>query len=137
MHGVPAALVPLLQPSSLPKNPVPARRINHFQPSTACVISCVRSVLSASDCFGRDSPALAQFPKLASARKIVLTDLAKLVAQARKASEIVNADEGELDFEINEMMRIGETVFAHVRTFLNAAIDCGLQLPERRGSSPV
>ncbi|KAF8324843.1 uncharacterized protein EI90DRAFT_3074093 [Cantharellus anzutake] len=136
-HGVPAVLVSLVQALSLLQNAVTARRINHFQPSTACVISCVRSVLSATDCLGRDSPALAQFPKLASARKVVLTDLAKLVAQARKASEFVAPDDEELDFEIGEMMSIGETVYLHVRMFLNVAVDCGLQLPERKGSSPV
>ena len=137
INSTPSLLISLVQALSLLQNAVRARRITHFQPSTACVISCVRSVLSATDCLGRDSPALATFPNLAAARKQVLSDLARLVNQARKASEMRTLEEDEMDYEIEEMMRMGQTVYGHVRAFLEVAVDCGLELPERRAISPT
>jgi son of sevenless len=137
INSTPSLLISLVQALSLLQNAVRARRITHFQPSTACVISCVRSVLSATDCLGRDSPALATFPTLAAARKQVLSDLARLVNQARKASEMRTLEEDEMDYEIEEMMRMGQTVYGHVRAFLDIAVHCGLELPERRALSPT
>lgn len=135
-RGYPAQFVSLVQALSLLQNAVRARRITHFQPSTACVISCVRSVLSATDCLGRDSSALVTFPRLAAARKVVLSDLARLVAQTRKASEIDDVESIDIEHEMGEMMRLAETVYQHVRGFLDIAADCGLELPERRPVSP-
>ncbi|KAF8314912.1 ras GEF [Clavulina sp. PMI_390] len=136
-HGYPSQLHSLVQALSLLQNAVRARRITHFQPSTACVISCVRSVLSATDCLGRDSSPLMRFPKLASARKVVLSDLARLVAQTRKASEIDDPDSPEIDIEMEEMLKMADIVHQHVRGFLNIAADCGLEVPERRTVSPA
>lgn len=136
-RGYPTQLVSLVQALSLLQNAVRARRITHFQPSTACVISCVRSVLSATDCLGRDSSPLMAFPRLAAARKVVLSDLARLVAQTRKSSEIDDIESLDVEHEMDEMMRLGETVYQHVRGFLDVASDCGLELPERRPLSPA
>lgn len=135
-RGYPAQLVSLVQALSLLQNAVRARRITHFQPSTACVISCVRSVLSATDCLGRDSSALMAYPRLAAARKLVLSDLARLVAQTRKASEIDDVESIDIEHEMSEMMRLADTVYQHVRGFLDVAADCGLVPPERRPVSP-
>jgi son of sevenless-like protein len=131
-------MVPIVHALSLLQNAVTARRITHFQPSTACVISCVRSVLSATDCLGRDSPFLANFPALASARKHVLSELAKLVTQARKVSEgkMTIMEANRLDDEMAAMLNMGDAVFGKVRKFLAVAVECGVELPERRSMSP-
>ncbi|GAA6008229.1 hypothetical protein JCM10207_000046 [Rhodosporidiobolus poonsookiae] len=68
------------------ENAVRAQRKGHYQPSTACVISSIRTVLSSTSCLTRDSPVLRSHPPLSSARKKILSALAQLVNQARKAS---------------------------------------------------
>lgn len=130
----PPLMVPLLHGLSLLQNAVRANRINHFQPSTACIISCVRSIFSATDTLLRDGPILQQFPVLAQERRGILAVLASLVAQAKRASERYVHDETH-EFEVDAMLRLGGQVFAHVRRFLAVAVQCGVELPERRHSS--
>ncbi|KAK0201796.1 ras guanine nucleotide exchange factor domain-containing protein [Desarmillaria ectypa] len=130
----PPLMVPLLHGLSLLQNAVRANRVNHFQPSTACIISCVRSILSATDTLSRDGPILQQFPVLAQERRGILAVLASLVAQAKRASEGYVHDETH-EFEVDAMLRLGGQVFAHVRRFLAVAVQCGVELPERRHSS--
>ncbi|KAK0244149.1 ras guanine nucleotide exchange factor domain-containing protein [Armillaria nabsnona] len=130
----PPLMIPLLHGLSLLQNAVRASRVNHFQPSTACIISCVRSILSATDTLSRDGPILQQFPVLAQERRGILAVLASLVAQAKRASEGYVHDETH-EFEVDAMLRLGGQVFAHVRRFLAVAVQCGVELPERRHSS--
>ncbi|GAA5821089.1 hypothetical protein JCM11251_001956 [Rhodosporidiobolus azoricus] len=68
------------------ENAVEAGRKGHYQPSTACVISSIRTVLSATSALTRDSPILRSHPPLSAARKKILSSLASLVNAARKAS---------------------------------------------------
>lgn len=126
-------MVPLLHGLSLLQNAVRSNRVSHFQPSTACIISCVRSVLSATDTLLRDAPVLQQFPALAQERRKILSVLALLVAQAKKASE-EESDDVNQDMEVDGMLRLGGQVFARVRGFLAVAVQCGVELPERRES---
>ncbi|BGP65911.1 Ras guanine nucleotide exchange factor bud5 [Rhodotorula toruloides] len=95
----------------------------HYQPSTACLISSIRTVLSSTSALTRDSPVLRSHPSLASARKKILSSLAHLVNQARKASspaEDVGREEAE------DMRKIaGETV-AFVRKFIELAEEKGV-----------
>lgn len=122
-------MVPLLHGLSLLQNAVRANRVAHFQPSTACIISCVRSILASTETLQRDAPVLQRFPELSDARKKILTILAALVAQAKKASDSdLEGDTREL--EVDNMLRLGAQVFSHVRTFLAIAIKCGVELPE-------
>ncbi|KII90989.1 hypothetical protein PLICRDRAFT_174334 [Plicaturopsis crispa FD-325 SS-3] len=127
----PPLMVPLLHGLSLLQNAVRTNRIAHFQPSTACIISCVRSVLSATECLPRESPVLKQHPILSQERKRILSVLASLVAQAKKASEEMD-NEDQRETEVEMMLRMGGQVFAHVRRFLAVAVQCGVDLPEKK-----
>lgn len=129
----PPVMVPLLHGISLLQTAVRANRPSHFPPSTACIISCVRSILSATDTLIRDAPILQQFPVLAQERRKILSVLASLVAQAKKASED-NVDEDRQELEVESMLRQGGQVFAHVRRFLAVAVQCGVELPGQRQS---
>ncbi|BGP35350.1 Ras guanine nucleotide exchange factor bud5 [Rhodotorula toruloides] len=102
---------------------VAAGKKAHYQPCTACLISSIRTVLSSTSALTRDSPVLRSHPSLASARKKILSSLAHLVNQARKASSPAE-DVGREDAE--EMRKIaGETV-AFVRRFIELAEQKGV-----------
>ncbi|KAF9468519.1 ras guanine nucleotide exchange factor domain-containing protein [Collybia nuda] len=130
----PPLMVPLLHGLSLLQTAVRANRKSHFPPSTACIISCVRAILSTTHTLVRDAPILQQYPILAQERRRILSILAALVAQAKKAAEDV-ADHTTQDVEVENMLRLGGQVFAHVRRFLVIAVQCGLELPDQRQSS--
>ncbi|ETW81677.1 hypothetical protein HETIRDRAFT_36712 [Heterobasidion irregulare TC 32-1] len=127
----PPLMVPLLHALSLLQNAVRSNRVTHFQPSVACLISCVRSVLDAAACLSRDAPLLKRYTSLAQERKKVLSDLAAIVTQAKKASA-EDVDEDQRDLEVEKMVRLGGQVFSRVRRFLAVAVQCGVDLPERQ-----
>ncbi|KAF7314351.1 hypothetical protein MKEN_00907700 [Mycena kentingensis (nom. inval.)] len=129
----PPIMVPLLHGLSLLQSAVRSNRVSHFQPSTACIISCVRSILSTTDTLVRDAPILLRFPALSQERRRILTVLASLVAQAKKASD-ESLDEASQETQVDAMVRLGGQVFANVRRFLAVAVQCGVELPERRQS---
>ncbi|KAJ4482001.1 ras guanine nucleotide exchange factor domain-containing protein [Lentinula aciculospora] len=133
---VPPVMVPLLHGLSLLQSAARSNRISHFQPSTACIISCVRSVLSATDTLLRDAPILRKFPALADERRLILSTLASLVAQAKRASD-GKLNEENLETEVEAMLRLAQQVFSLVRRFLAIAFQCGIELPARRDSSAV
>ena len=126
-------MVPLLHALSLLQNAVRSNRIAHFQPSMACIISCVRSVLTAVGCLSRDALLLQQFPSLAQERKRVLSDLAAIVNQAKAASDEGLDDDGR-EIEVERMVRLGGQVFSRVRRFLAVAVRCGVKVPDKRVS---
>ncbi|ORY81232.1 ras guanine nucleotide exchange factor domain-containing protein [Leucosporidium creatinivorum] len=115
------------QAITLLQNAVDANRVAHFQPSTACVISSVRTVLSASDCLTRESVVLKTYPSLASSRKRILSSLASLVNQARKASSPTNSSEQAAE-DAQEMLAMADSVVGYVRSFLEEAKRCGVKL---------
>ncbi|KAG8214577.1 cell division control protein 25 [Butyriboletus roseoflavus] len=135
-HIVPPLMVNLLQSLSLLQSAVRSNRVTHFQPSTACIISCVRFILSSIECLPREAPLLKRFPALAFERKQILSVLATLVSQARRASD-ETCDEDTRDAEIEGMLKLGGQVFSQVRRFLAVAVQCGIELPERGRSSPT
>lgn len=126
----PPLMVNLLHSLSLLQSAVRSNRIVHFQPATACIISCVRSILSAMECLQRDASLLRQFPILAVERKNILSVLAALASQAKKASD-ESYDEDIRDAEIEGMLKLGGQVFSQVRRFLAVAVQCGVELPEK------
>lgn len=130
----PPVMVPLVHGLSLLQTAVRANRASHFPPSTACIISCVRAILSATNTLVRDAPILQQYPILAQERRRILSILAALVAHAKKAAEDV-PDHTTQNVEIENMLRLGGQVFAHVRKFLVLAVQCGIELPDQRQSS--
>lgn len=132
----PPLMVNLLQSLSLLQSAVRSNRITHFQPSTACIISCVRFILSSVECLPREAPLLKRFLPLAFERKQILSVLAALVSQARRASD-ETCDEDARDAEIEGMLKLGGQVFSQVRRFLAVAVQCGIELPERGQSSPT
>ncbi|KAH9997970.1 ras guanine nucleotide exchange factor domain-containing protein [Russula vinacea] len=127
----PTPMVPLLHALSLLQNAVRANRISHFQPSVACIISCVRSVLTAVGCLSRDALLLQQFPSLAQERKRVLSELAAIVNQAKAASD-ESLGEDERDMQVEKMVRLGGQVFSRLRRFLAVAVRCGVKVPDKR-----
>lgn len=122
-------MVPLLHGLSLLQNAVRSNRLAHFQPSTACIISCVRSILASTGTLQREAPILQNFTILADERRRILTVLASLVAQAKRASE-GNLEGEAQEIEVENMLRLGGQVFSHVRAFLGVAVECGVDLPE-------
>uniref|UniRef100_A0A0W0FV06 Ras GEF n=2 Tax=Moniliophthora roreri TaxID=221103 RepID=A0A0W0FV06_MONRR len=133
---VPPLMVPLLHGLSLLQSAARANRITHFQPSTACIISCVRSILTATDTLNREAPILARYPSLAIERKLILSTLASLVSQTKRASED-EVDEDMLELEVDAMLRLAQQVFTLIRRFLAVAVQCGIELPERRESVSI
>ncbi|CAL1712901.1 unnamed protein product [Somion occarium] len=123
----PPLMVPLLQGISLLQNAVKANRVAHYQPSTACVLSCVRTLLSEVGCLARDAPMLKQYPVLARERKQILSGLASLVSQAKKASAEGLHDQ-QRELEVESMVRLAGQLFAHVRGFLVSAVQCGVSV---------
>ncbi|KAF9242516.1 ras guanine nucleotide exchange factor domain-containing protein [Melanogaster broomeanus] len=132
----PPLMVNLLQSLSLLQSAVRSNRITHFQPSTACIISCVRFILSSVECLPREAPLLRRFPPLAQKRKQILSVLAALVEQARRASGDA-FDEDARDAEIEAMLKLGGQVFSQVRRFLAVAVQCGIELPEKGQPLPT
>ncbi|KAF8073773.1 ras guanine nucleotide exchange factor domain-containing protein [Lyophyllum atratum] len=130
----PALMLPLLHSLSLLQTAVRANRTSHFPPSTACIISCVRSILSTTQTLVRDAPILQRHPPLAQERRRILSVLAALVAQAKKASEGAPNDQNQ-ELEVESMLRLGGQVFANVRRFLAVAVQCGIELPNQRDST--
>ena len=126
--------MPLLHGLSLLQNAVQTNRVTHFQPSTACIISCVRSILAATGTLQRDASVLQRFAVLSDERRRILTILASLVSQAKKASE-ENLAVNVREVEVENMLRLGGQVFSHVRTFLAVAVKCGIELPEEQNSA--
>ncbi|KAH7885313.1 ras guanine nucleotide exchange factor domain-containing protein [Phlebopus sp. FC_14] len=126
----PPLMVNLLHSLSLLQSAVRSNRIAHFQPSTACIISCVRFILSSTECLPREAPLLRRFPPIAFERKQILSVLAALVSQAKKASD-ETCDEEARDAEVERMLKLGGQVFSQVRRFLAVAVQCGVELPEK------
>ena len=126
-------MIPLLHALSLLQNAVRSNRIAHFQPSVACIISCVRSVLTAVGCLSRDALLLQQYPSLAQERKRVLSELAAIVNQAKTASYDGLGDD-ERDMQVEKMVRLGGQVFSRLRRFLAVAVRCGVKVPDKRVS---
>lgn len=129
-------MTPLLHGISLLQSAVRSNRITHFQPSTACIVSCIRSLLSATECLTRDSEPIQQFPALGHERKRILHTLGLLVPQAKKASDFVG-DERARALEVDSMLRLSGQLFTAVRQFIDVAIHCGLELPERRATAAM
>ncbi|KAH9941072.1 ras GEF [Amylocystis lapponica] len=130
----PPLMVPLLHGLSLLQNAARSNRVAHFQPAAACIISCVRAVLTDVGCLARDAPILQNFGVLAQERKRILSDLASLVSQAKRASDDTTNEELR-ELEVEAMVRLGGQLFAHVRGLLAVAVQCGVSLPVQ-GSRP-
>ncbi|KZT18442.1 ras GEF [Neolentinus lepideus HHB14362 ss-1] len=127
----PPLMVPLLHGMSVLQTSVRSNRISHFQPSTASIIVAVRTMLSSIECLQRDAPRLKEFPHLAQERTQVLSILAALVAQTKKAGEDTDDDE-KTETETESMLKLAGTLFAHCRRFLATATQCGIELPDPR-----
>ncbi|KAG9124185.1 hypothetical protein FRC07_012512 [Ceratobasidium sp. 392] len=130
-ESCPRVMVSLYHALLVLNTSVHAARISHYQPSTACVISSVRTVLTATDCLHKTAPALARFPHLARARSDVLQELGRLVAISKKASAPDVADE-ERAWLAESMLRYGDAVFASCKRYVEVAVSCGIHVAERR-----
>lgn len=123
----PPLMVPLLRALSVLQNAVRTHRTTHYQPSTAYIISSVRALLTDLGCLPREAPILKKHPLLAKERKRILSDLASLVSQSKRASE-GDMDEEQRELEADNMVRGGGQLFAHVRGFLAIAAQCGVSV---------
>ncbi|KAF8506308.1 hypothetical protein JB92DRAFT_2962662 [Gautieria morchelliformis] len=149
-HSRSPRLTPLFHALSLLHRAVASRRQAHYQPSTACVISCVRSLLTSAECLHRDAPTLQRVPQLAQERKIILGNLATLVSQARRCSDWPGGDTGEdgawdgtavaqaeveqQDWELEQMLRMGGEVLRNVTQFLDICQTNNVELPVPRNT---
>ncbi|KAF8895368.1 ras guanine nucleotide exchange factor domain-containing protein [Infundibulicybe gibba] len=77
--------------------------------------------LSATETLSRDAPILQRFPVLAHERRGIFSALDSLVSQAKKTSNGLFQG-SEQDHEVENMLRMGGQVFAHLRRFLAIAI---------------
>ncbi|KIP10219.1 hypothetical protein PHLGIDRAFT_125720 [Phlebiopsis gigantea 11061_1 CR5-6] len=123
----PPLMLPLLRALSILQNAVRTNRATHFQPSTAYIISSVRGLLTDVGCLPRDAPILKKHPLLAKERKRILSDLASLVSQSKRASDGA-LNEKQRGVEVDEMIRSSGQLFAHVRGFLALANQCGVDI---------
>lgn len=131
-HSQPKSILdPVHHAIGLLTNACKANRVAHFQPATACIISSIRSVLSATDCLTRDSTVLRDHPMLMRERKFILSDLSQLVSQARKASS-VQISEAAREHEIELMKGLAIGVLGNVENFVRVARDCGVDVPDRQ-----
>ena len=123
----PPLMVPLLQGISVLQSAVRSGRITHFEASTACIISRVKSVLGQTGCLGRDSQLLKDHPSMFYERKALLSGLAGLVSLTRSAV-LTDIDEVAREVFIEDMLRTAGQVFSHTRRFLAIAVQCGVDL---------
>lgn len=119
---------------ALLENSILANRVTHFQPATACVISSIRTVLSATDCMSKESAVLRAHPVLAKERTQILKELSRLVDKARLASAPTEVEESRKR-EMDNMLRMARVVLGSVQRFLSIAVECGVELPSQRASS--
>ncbi|GAA5901231.1 guanine nucleotide exchange factor [Sporobolomyces salmoneus] len=124
------------QNAGLLENAVNRASKGHYQPSTACLISSIRTVLSATQCLTRDSPVLRKHPSLSSSRKHILSSLASLVNQARKASAPEDRGAEIEQQESQEMLRMAKDTVGFVRGFLEEAQRKQVEVNLSLGSSP-
>ncbi|EUC63387.1 Ras guanine-nucleotide exchange-like protein [Rhizoctonia solani AG-3 Rhs1AP] len=129
-EACPRVMVSLYHALLVLNTSVHASRVSHYQPSTACVISSVRTVLTATDCLHKTAPALARFPHLARARSDVLQELGRLVAVSKKASAPDVPDDERMWLAEN-MLRYGDAVFACCKRYVEVAISCGVHVAGR------
>lgn len=89
------------------------------------------------DCLSKDSPTLTRLPHLRSERKKVLVELSKLVASARAASGVGEADVSSAslptDQELSALQNAARNVYAAVQRVMTMAVENGVQ-PTRDGN---
>lgn len=100
------------------------------------VISSIRTVLSATQALTRDSPVLRKHHSLASSRKHILSSLASLVNQARKASAPEDRGDEVERIEAGEMLKMAKDTVGFVKGFLEEAERRGVEVSLSLGSSP-
>ena len=100
------------------------------------VISSIRTVLSATQALTRDSPVLRKHHSLASSRKHILSSLASLVNQARKASAPEDRGDEVERIEAGEMLQMAQDTVGFVKGFLEEAERRGVEVSLSLGSSP-
>ncbi|KAG8762081.1 hypothetical protein FRC11_011294 [Ceratobasidium sp. 423] len=134
-EACPRVMVSLYHALLVLNTSVHASRVSHYQPSTACVISSVRTVLTATDCLHKTAPALARFPHLARARSDVLQELGRLVAVSKKASA-PDVPDAERAWLAESMLRYGDAVFACCKRYVEVAVSCGVHVAGRPNVQP-
>src|ERR1700761_8953436 len=142
---IPPALHPLLHGLSLLQTAVQNGRSAHYQPSAACIIASVRTILTDVGCLAKESPVLARRAELREGRKVLLSALADLVGVAQAAAKLArekeeNEEEEEDDDEgeevlLGSMLRIAGMVFSSTRRFLGLVEVSGLAMGHSRESS--
>jgi len=143
----PAIFQPLLQGISLLKNAVTSHRTSHFQPSTTCILTCIRNILIRADCLDRETHTMLLNPPLAAERKRVLDDLSALVAQTRDClvgMQRGGASDDDESLEMDDQAKAREHakllthafhVYLDIESFVQVAIKCGIEFPRRRANS--
>ncbi|KAI9635192.1 uncharacterized protein MKK02DRAFT_43873 [Dioszegia hungarica] len=121
-------LHPVVQSLRLLTESIENNHTTHFQPSTAVVISAIRTALEQTDCLSKTSPTLERYPQLAKERKIVLVELSKLVACARLASGVEMPDlPVEPGMELELLEQTADSVMTAVLRVMGMAVDLGVE----------
>ncbi|KAJ9107877.1 hypothetical protein QFC19_002620, partial [Naganishia cerealis] len=144
-------MLPISQALTLVRSAIIGHKYAHIQPSIACVISAIRSLLSVTNCLQRESPLLAEFPILGKMRKAIMANLAKLVALARNTADTIQdqldqhlasageddsdqyygvAHGGPSEAELQAILEAGQVIFTDVQNFLVALVGCGIPRPQ-------
>ncbi|KAJ9102361.1 hypothetical protein QFC21_002761 [Naganishia friedmannii] len=144
-------MLPITQALTLVRSAIVGHKYAHIQPSIACVISAIRSLLNVTNCLQRESPLLVEFPILAKMRKAIMANLARLVALARTTANTIQdqldhqlsvagendpnqyygvAHGGPSEMELSAILEAGQVIFNDVQNFLVALVNCGIPLPQ-------
>lgn len=123
---------------SLMRKAVESQRAMHFQPSTACFVSAVRSVLEIADLpsppsrRGSNSQAATEAQAaLQQARTRIDSEVLELQCIAKTAASPKRTDGRE---QAAKMQRSAEMILLDVEQFVEHAASCGIEIPSRRQS---
>ena len=131
--GFQRVLLPVTQALQLLDDAIKENHMSHFQPSTAHIISCIRGALERMDCLSKDSPTLSRLPLLHKERKGVLVELSRLVACARAASGVNDAEpvvEIPPGRELEALEAASRSVSASMSRVVTLAVEYDVKLKE-------
>ncbi|KAJ9121846.1 hypothetical protein QFC22_002469 [Naganishia vaughanmartiniae] len=144
-------MLPISQALTLVRSAIIGHKYAHIQPSIACVISAIRSLLNVTNCLQRESPMLVEFRILGKMRKAIMANLAELVALARTTANTIQdqldhqlavarendpnqyygvAHGGPSEVELSAILEAGQVIYTDVQNFLVALVNCGIPLPQ-------
>ena len=118
---------------TLVKSAVISNRLAHLQPATACVISSIRSLLSAADALNKDSMANKISSSIADNRRNLLSLLSRLVVQSRLVmKEALQSTKGNFAIaeDLEEIIPMADQVLVLSQNFIKLCENHGINLED-------